>query len=76
MGSSIMTQTPIFGISRYRLTTDRRGITTLVTFYGCTLHCKYCLNPQCFGNADNIPVFTHQSLFDKIKKDDLSQIGH
>ncbi len=63
--------TPIFGISRHRLTTDGKGVTTLVTFHGCTLHCKYCINPQCFGLADGIPVYTPRSLFEEIKKDDI-----
>lgn len=37
----------IFGISRHRIGTDGPGITTLVAFMGCSLHCRYCLNPQC-----------------------------
>ncbi|MDE6340055.1 MAG: radical SAM protein, partial [Muribaculaceae bacterium] len=64
-------QAPIFGISRHRLTTDGRGVTTLVTFHGCTLRCKYCLNPQCLKSDKNILYYTPQSLFDKVKKDDL-----
>ena len=36
---------PIFAISRLRMGTDGSGITTLVTFMGCPLQCKYCLNP-------------------------------
>jgi pyruvate-formate lyase-activating enzyme len=27
--------------------TDGSGITTLVTFMGCPLKCKYCLNKKC-----------------------------
>ena len=27
--------------------TDGSGITTLVTFMGCPLKCKYCLNQKC-----------------------------
>lgn len=38
---------PIFGISRLRMGTDGCGITTLVTFMGCPLKCKYCLNRKC-----------------------------
>ncbi|MBF1451819.1 4Fe-4S cluster-binding domain-containing protein, partial [Prevotella pallens] len=40
---------PIIGIDRHRLTTDGEGVTTLVAFHGCPLHCKYCLNPQCLS---------------------------
>lgn len=64
-------QAPIFGISRHRLTTDGRGVTTLVAFNGCTLRCKYCLNPQCLESDNNVPIYTPQSLFDEVKKDDL-----
>ena len=39
-----MTEARIFAVSRHRLTTDGDGCTTLVTFNGCPLRCKYCLN--------------------------------
>lgn len=71
MGNNEMIQTPIFGVSRHRLTTDGHGVTTLVTFHGCTLKCKYCLNPQCLESDQNVPHYTPQSLFDEVKKDDL-----
>ena len=44
---NIENSAPIFGISRLRMGTDGKGITTLVTFMGCPLKCKYCLNPKC-----------------------------
>ena len=44
---------PIIGINRHRLTTDGEGVTTLVAFHGCPLHCKYCLNPQ---TSLNVPL--------------------
>jgi len=37
---------PLICIDRHRLTIDGEGVTTLVAFHGCPLHCKYCLNPQ------------------------------
>lgn len=43
----------IMGINRHRMGTDGKGISTLITFYGCPLNCKYCLNPQC--KSENIP---------------------
>lgn len=43
----------IMGINRHRMGTDGKGISTLITFYGCHLNCKYCLNPQC--KSENIP---------------------
>ena len=44
---SSMSKAPLIGICRHRLTTDGTGVTTLVAFHGCPLHCQYCLNPQC-----------------------------
>ena len=38
---------PLICIDRHRLTIDGEGVTTLVAFHGCPLHCKYCLNPHC-----------------------------
>ena len=36
----------LIGLSRHRIGVDGSGVTTLVAFHGCTLNCKYCLNPQ------------------------------
>ncbi len=44
-------QAPIIGVKRHCLSTDGHGVTTLVGFYGCPLHCKYCLNPQCHASS-------------------------
>ncbi len=43
----------IMAISRLRMGTDGKGITTLVGFYGCPLKCKYCANDYChkFGTV-------------------------
>ncbi len=61
----------IFGISRHRMRTDGDGVTTLVTFTGCPLRCKYCLNPQCFKPEDSFPCYTPSELYDIVKKDNL-----
>ena len=39
-------EAPFIGISRHRLQTDGKGVTTLAAFNGCPLRCRYCLNPQ------------------------------
>ena len=36
---------PIFAISRHRIATDGKGVTTLVAMHGCPLSCRYCINP-------------------------------
>ena len=71
---------PIFGISRLRLGTDGKGITTLVTFMGCPLNCKYCLNPKCHESVyeddsctprKGIQILTPAQLYDIVKIDNI-----
>lgn len=40
-------EAPLIGIDRHRMGTDGQGVTTLVGFHGCPLHCRYCLNNHC-----------------------------
>ena len=60
--------------------TDRSGITTLVTFMGCPLKCKYCLNQKCHEpiyESDGktlrkgIMMLTPQELYDIVKVDNI-----
>ena len=71
---------PIFAISRLRMGTDGAGITTLVTFMGCPLQCKYCLNRKCHepiyetdGKTlrKGIMMLTPQELYDIVKVDNI-----
>lgn len=62
---------PVIGVSRHRLGTDGNGVTTLVAFHGCNLRCKYCLNPEALGSAEGLRRYTPESLYEKVKVDDL-----
>ena len=62
---------PIIGINRHRLTTDGDGVTTLVAFHGCPLHCKYCLNPQCLLPDGVLRTITPSELYSEVEIDDL-----
>ena len=62
---------PIIGINRHRLTTDGDGVTTLVAFHGCPLHCKYCLNPQCLSPDSVLRTITPSELYSEVEIDDL-----
>jgi radical SAM domain protein len=62
---------PIIGINRHRLTTDGDGVTTLVVFHGCPLHCKYCLNPQCLSPDGVLRTITPSELYSEVEIDDL-----
>ncbi len=64
-------EVPIIGIERHRLTTDGEGITTLVAFHGCTLRCKYCLNPQCLDADRVLRVISAPELVDELMIDNL-----
>lgn len=68
---SIFEAIPIIGIRRHRLLTDGDGITTLVAFHGCPLHCAYCLNPQCNSKNGIQRWITPESLYEELRCDDI-----
>jgi pyruvate formate lyase activating enzyme len=61
----------IMGINRMRMGTDGKGISTLVTFYGCNLNCKYCLNPQCKNEKTRRTNITPDHLVEILSVDDI-----
>ena len=65
-----MTQAQIFAVSRHRLATDGDGVTTLVTFNGCPLRCKYCLNKTSWDAAKG-RLYTPKELYEEVKIDQL-----
>lgn len=62
---------PIIGISRHRMATDGVGVTTLVAFHGCPLHCQYCLNPQSLSPNGALRTITPTELYSEVEIDDL-----
>ena len=66
-----MNKASLIGISRLRLKTDGHGVTALVAFHGCPLHCKYCLNPQCLRNDAKTLNLSSEEVFKVLKKDEL-----
>jgi pyruvate formate lyase activating enzyme len=65
-----MTTAKIFGLSRHRLTTDGEGVTTLVTFNGCPLRCKYCINKTSWEMSKGRD-YTPEALYEEVKIDQL-----
>ena len=60
------------GISRLRMGIDGKGVVTLVCFFGCPLHCKYCLNEHCHESWNTArAVYTPKELIEVLKKDDI-----
>ena len=56
---------PILGVNRHRLLIDGEGVTTLVAFHGCPLHCKYCLNPQSLSDDFDFPLYSCEQLYER-----------
>lgn len=61
----------IIGIARHRLSTDGDGVTTLVAFHGCPLHCHYCLNPQSLGDSSRYGKYSPEELYAETCIDEL-----
>ena len=62
---------PIIGVARHRHAVDGQGVTTLVAFHGCTLHCRYCLNAQCLSPKGFSRTVTPTELLDEVMIDNL-----
>ena len=70
MNSDIMT------ISRFRMGTDGKGVSTLVAFFDCPLHCKYCVNDFCHKDSGmfcTVPrgEYTPRELLSVLQMDDI-----
>ena len=61
----------LIGISRHRLAIDGEGVTTLVAFHGCPLHCKYCLNPHSLSKETQCIERSVEELIDEVRIDQL-----
>ena len=66
-----MEPVPFIGVVRHRIGVDGDGVTTLAAFYGCPLRCRYCLNATCFGPSDHLHRYSPESLFEKVRIDNL-----
>ena len=66
-----MQSAPLIGIGRHRLAVDGNGVTTLVAFHGCPLHCRYCLNPACLDTNGIWRHVTTEELLEEVRIDNL-----
>lgn len=64
-------EAPVSAISRFRINVDGAGVNTLVTFYGCPLDCKFCLNDSMKQVPENAKWMSTKALYNKVKKDSL-----
>lgn len=61
----------IMGIDRHRFDTDGKGIVSLVTFFGCPLSCRYCLNAYCNNPQTKKWYIPPEKLVKKLSVDDI-----
>ena len=68
----------IMTVSRLRMGTDGKGVTTLVAFFDCPLNCKYCINDCCHDHDDEYffkevarAAYTPKELVKVLKKDEI-----
>lgn len=59
----------IMSISRLRMGTDGPGVSTLIGFHGCPLHCTYCINQPCHDEAARRAVFEPRKLYEWVALD-------
>lgn len=64
-------QARIISISRHRISIDGDGVTTLVAFHQCPLHCHYCLNPISLGSAKQFHNYSPEELYIETRVDEL-----
>ena len=51
---------------------DGQGVTTLICFQGCPLHCRFCVNPYAIPmHSDKATVMTPEQLYERVKVDEL-----
>lgn len=61
---------PLLGLSRLRMATDGKGVTTLVAGAGCPLRCRWCINRRLL--AEKPPEWVSpETLFDRTRIDNL-----
>ena len=65
----MMTCAHIVSISRHRMGTDGKGVTTLVGLWGCHLRCEYCFNPECRDPSRPGADYTPEQLLAELSAD-------
>jgi pyruvate formate lyase activating enzyme len=61
---------PLLALSRLRMGTDGKGVTTLAAGAGCPLSCRYCINRRLLKEAPQEFV-TAEELLERVRIDDL-----
>lgn len=62
---------PLVACARHRMLVDGQGVTTLVCFHGCTLRCRWCLNPFTLEPGTKKEMLTARELYERVRIDEL-----
>jgi pyruvate formate lyase activating enzyme len=65
-----MTTFRTLGISRHRIKTDGKGITSLVALAGCPLSCPYCINKELLADHRRPEQVSVQELIERLAIDE------
>ena len=61
----------IMRVARHRMGTDGGGVSTLVAFWGCPMHCRYCLNDFCHDPKISCREMEPEELTRKLMVDEI-----
>lgn len=59
----------MLAVSRHRMKTDGKGITTLVALAGCPLSCPYCINQDLLRDAKHLTKISPKELVEELAID-------
>ena len=62
---------PLIGIDRLRMATDGTGVRTQIAAYGCSLRCKYCINPHSWNGSQKPLLYTPDQLYREVSVDSI-----
>ena len=56
-------------ISRLRVGTDGKGVRTMVSFTGCSIRCRFCLNTELLRSHSDGKKYTPEELYRELSRD-------
>lgn len=66
----------IMSVSRLRMATDGKGVSTLVAFFGCPMKCRYCINNACHEDERTVfgatrAEYKPEELLEVLRRDEI-----